>query len=229
MILDISAEMIRILLVLIMITAALIISTRSLSTLISVYSVQSFMIVVVALILWLIIKDNTLLLIAVITLIVKVFIIPGFIRRIQRTIHIRSDIEFCYLNPAGSIVISLIIMILLYLVFSRILHEFATENPLFFLGGITGVSIMLMGLLVTFSRKKAITKVIGYLSMENGVLLFGCFTTELPFIIEFMILIDLIILVLLTTIMTIGIDSSLEEYHKSLITHHLWPSKEADE
>jgi len=225
----ITGELIRILLVLIMITAALIISTRSLSTLIRVYSIQSCMIAVVAVILFLMIEDVTLLLIALITLVVKVFLIPGFIKKIQKTIHIRRDIEFCYLNPAGSIILSLVIMVLLYLVFSRILHEFALQNPLFFLGGISGVSLMLMGLLVTFSRKKAITKVIGYLSMENGVLLFGCFTTELPFIIEFMILIDLVILVLLITILTIGIDSSLEEYHKSLIEHHLWPKQEADE
>ena len=80
---------------------------------------------------------------------------------------------------------------------------------------------MLMGMMVMLSRKRAITKVLGFLSMENGVLLFGMFVTELPFIIEFLIIIDLIILVLLTTILTVGIDSTLEDYHKRLHRFHL--------
>ena len=62
--------------------------------------------------------------------------------------------------------------------------------------------------------------------MENGVLLFGMFVTKLPFIIEFLIIIDLIILVLLTTILTVGIDSTLEDYHKRLHRFHLLQGSE---
>ena len=83
-------------------------------------------------------------------------------------------------------------------------------------GAVIGISLMLMGMMVMLSRKRAITKVLGFLSMENGVLLFGMFVTELPFIIEFLIIIDLIILVLLTTILTVGLDSTLEDYHNRL-------------
>ena len=100
-----------------------------------------------------------------------------------------------------------------------------TGSPLFF-GAVIGISLVLMGMMVTFSRKKAITKVLGYLSMENGVLLFGLFATELPFIIEFLIIIDLVILILLTTILTVGIDSTLEEYHNRLHRFYLWGEQE---
>ncbi|MDD4127668.1 MAG: hydrogenase subunit [Methanomicrobium sp.] len=229
MITGISSDIVRIILVLILISAALIISTRTLSALVRVYSIQSFMIVILACVLWYITGENTLLLIALITLAAKVILIPSFIKRIQKKIHIRRDLEFSYLKPAGSIVVSLGLMLLVYVVFSGVLSEFAEESPLFFLGAVVGVSLVLMGMLVTFSRKKTITKVMGYLSMENGVLIFGCFATELPFIAEVMILIDLIILVILTTILTVGIDSSLEEYHERLIQYHIWPSEEGEQ
>ncbi len=85
---------------------------------------------------------------------------------------------------------------------------------------------MLMGLIAIFSRQLAITKVIGYLSMENGVLLFGLFVTELPFITEFVIMVDLIILVLLTTILTVGMDSSIDSYMNRLKEFHLWSEEE---
>ncbi|MDD3407301.1 MAG: hydrogenase subunit [Methanomicrobium sp.] len=229
MITDISSDFVRIILVLILISAALIISTRTLSALVRVYFVQSLLIAVLACLLWFITGESTLLLIAVITLIAKVILIPLFIRAIQQKIHIRRDLEFSYLKPAGSITVSLGLILLVYVVFSRVLSRFAEENPLFFLGAVVGFSLVLMGMLVTFSRKKTITKVMGYLSMENGVLIFGCFATELPFIAEVMILIDLIILVILTTILTVGIDSSLEEFQERLVKYHIWPAGEDEQ
>ena len=62
-----------------------------------------------------------------------------------------------------------------------------------------------MGMLVIFSRKRIITKIVGYLTMENGVLLFGIFMAELPFIVELLIIIDLIILVILAAVLAFGI------------------------
>lgn len=229
MISEIFSDVVRIILVFILITAALTISTRTLSALVRVYSIQSFLIAILACVLWGMVQEDTLLLIAAITFAVKVILIPSFIGKIQKKINIRRDLEFNYLKPAGSIVVSLGLMLMVYVVFSRVLGNFAVVNPLFFLGAVVGVSLMLMGMLVTFSRKKTITKVMGYLSMENGVLIFGCFATELPLIVEVMILIDLIILVILTTILTVGIDSSLDEYQERLIQYHLWPSEEAKE
>jgi len=83
-----------------------------------------------------------------------------------------------------------------------------------------------MGMLVIFSRRKVITKVIGYLTMENGVLLFGIFVADLPFIIEILIVIDLMILVLLTTILAVGLDSTIEGYHKRLKILKIWSGRE---
>ena len=94
-------------------------------------------------------------------------------------------------------------------------------------GAVIGLSLTLMGMLVMFSRRKVITKALGYLSMENGVLMFGIFVTELPFILEVLIIIDLIILVLLTSILAVGLDSSIEEYRKKIRRLQIWNGGEA--
>jgi hydrogenase-4 component E len=57
---------------------------------------------------------------------------------------------------------------------------------------------------------------VGYLTMENGVLLFGLFLAEMPFIIEVLLVIDLLMLIVLATIMAFGIDSSIEAFHRRL-------------
>ena len=216
---------IKILFVGVIITAAYIITTRNLISLIRVYALQSLALVGIALALYGLEGSLVLLGIALVTFISKVLIIPYFIATIQEKIRIKRDIDFHFLSPTSSLFISLGLMLVIYIVLSRILVEIPVKGNLFFFGAVVGISLMLMGMMVTFSRKKALTKVLGYLSMENGVLLFGLFATELPFIIEFLIIIDLIILVLLTTILTVGIDSTLEQYHNRLHRFYLWDEK----
>lgn len=220
------AGMIKILFVAIIITAACIITTRNLLSGVSAYAAQSLTLVLIALLLWVIEGSPVLLAIAAITFASKVLIIPYFIASIQEKIRIKRDIEFHFLSPTSSLVVSVALMLLVYIALGRVMAESAARDNLFFFGAVLGISLMLMGMMVTFSRKRALTKVLGFLSMENGVLLFGLFVTELPFIIEFLIVIDLIILVLLTTILTVGIDSTLEDYHKRLHRFHLWEEPE---
>jgi hydrogenase-4 component E len=212
---------IRILLVCIIITAAYIISTRNLLTVVSVYSLQSLTLVGIALALYALDGSIILLAIAAVTFVSKVIIIPYFIATIQEKIRIKRDIEFHFLSPTTSLILSMALMLVIYMALSRIMEGTPARESLFFFGAVLGISLMLMGMMVTFSRKRTITKVLGFLSMENGVLLFGMFVTELPFIIEFLIVIDLIILVILTTILSVGIDSTLEDYHKRLHRFHL--------
>jgi hydrogenase-4 component E len=213
---------IRILFVVIIVTAAYIISTRNLLSVVSVYAIQSLTLVLIALALFSLEGSVILLAIAVITFFSKVLIIPYFIATIQERIRIKRDIEFHFLSPTTSLLISMVLILVIYMVLWRIMQETPARESLFFFGAVLGISLMLMGMMVTFSRKRVITKVLGFLSMENGVLLFGLFVTEIPFIIEFLIIIDLIILVLLTTILSVGIDSTLEDYHQRLHRFHLW-------
>jgi len=212
---------IRILLVIVIITTAYIISTRNLITLVTVYAFQSLTLVLMALALYSYEGATVLLAIAVITFISKVLVIPYFIATIQERVRIKRDLQFHYLNPTTSLLVSMALMLFIYIGLSKIMEGTPARESLVFFGAVIGLSLMLMGMMVTFSRKRAITKVLGYLSMENGVLLFGMFVTELPFIIEFLIIIDLIILVMLTTILTVGLDSTLEDYHNRLHRFHL--------
>lgn len=215
-------DIIRVLFAVVIVTAAYIISTRNLLSVVSVYALQSLTLVFMALALYSLEGATVLLWIAAITFVSKVLVIPYFIATIQERIRIKRDIEFHFLSPTTSLLLSMVLILFIYIALANILQGTpARQSLFFFFGAVIGISLMLMGMMVTFSRKRAITKVLGYLSMENGVLLFGMFVTELPFIIEFLIIIDLIILVMLTTILTVGLDSTLEDYHTRLHRFHL--------
>ena len=215
---------IKILFVFVLISAGLIISTRNLSSILTSYTIQSFLLAAVSFLLYLIDGKSQLLLLAGLTLGSKVILIPYFISRIEEKIRIGRDIHFTYLEPTTSLMLSIGLIILSYSSLSKI-FEGLPLSKLFF-GAVIGLSLTLMGMLVVFSRKRVITKALGYLSMENGVLMFGLFVTELPFIIEVLIVIDLIILVILTTILAVGMDSSIEEYREKVRKLQIWTGGE---
>lgn len=217
-------DTIRMLFVFVLVTAAFILISRNISSLLTVYTVQSLLLTLIAVFLYFIQGSQTLLAIAALTLVSKVILIPLFINLIEEKIKISRDMKFNYLEPTASLLVSVALILLSYVFLSGFFNEYVL-GKLFFIGAVIGLSLTLMGMLVIFSRRKVITKVLGYLTMENGVLLFGIFVADLPFIIEILIIIDLMILVLLTTILAIGIDSTIEEYHQRFKRLNIWSGR----
>jgi hydrogenase-4 component E len=211
----------KILFVFILGTAVLTIVRRTFTSLFTVYSVQSWLIAAVAVILFAREHSIVLLFIALLTVAIKGFLIPYVLRRIQKTMKIERDTVYRYLTPVTSIMVSAAIIFLVYASFSKYLVELSSDN-LFLFGAVIGVSLTLIGMLVIFTRQRMITKILGYLTMENGVLLFSLFVSELPFIIEVLIILDLVMLILLSTVLAFGIDNTVEEFHEKLKSFTTW-------
>lgn len=56
------------------------------------------------------------------------------------------------------------------------------------------LATLLLGFLVIVVRRKAVTQVVGYLMLENGVFIFGqALARELPFVVELGILLDVLV------------------------------------
>ena len=209
------SDIIKVIFVFVLGTTALIAMQRTLASLFTIYAVQSWLIAAIALLLYLEDRSVVLLLLALLTVISKAVLIPHVLRRIQSSMNIRRDAEFRYLTPITAMLASAVMIFLVYRVFSHFESAFPGDM-LFFFGAVIGVSLVLMGMMVIFSRKRIITKIVGYLTMENGVLLFGIFMAELPFIVELLIIIDLIILVILAAVLAFGINTTVESFHKKL-------------
>jgi hydrogenase-4 component E len=207
----------QILIVLVMATAAIIIVKRDILSLVKTYAFQSLLLAVMAFLFYTETGSLTLLCLAAIILVSKVLIIPHYMGHVYRRLNIKRDVQFHFLSPITSLIASIFIVLFVYLSFSSLLSELNIFNSkLFFLGATVGISLLFMGMLVIFTRKQTITNIVGYLTMENGVVLFSLFLTELPLLIEILIVIDLIMLTLLATILAFGIDSTIEEFHARL-------------
>lgn len=159
------------------------------------------------------------LVLSVATVALKGFVIPAILLRAMRNVSIRREIE-----PFIGFTTSLILGALatgLSLVFSGSLplldeHREALIVPASF-------ATVLTGFLVLTTRRKAITQVVGYLTLENGIFVFGLTLVHaIPFLVEIGVLLDLFVAIF---VMGIIMDHISREF-SSLSTEHLTSLKE---
>jgi len=85
---------------------------------------------------------------------------------------------------------------------------------------VTAITTMGAGLILLMGRRKAITQVIGYLMMENGIYLIGTALakqTHTQFIVEFAVLLDLIVCVLVMGIVLNNINHAFDDVDTILL------------
>lgn len=136
-------DTIRMLFVLVLVTAAFILFSRNIASLLTVYTVQSLLLTFIAVFLYLIQGSQTLLAIAALTLVSKVILIPLFINSIEAKIKISRDMKFNYLEPTASLLVSMALILLSYVFLSGFFNE-NVLGKLFFIGAVIGLSLTLM-------------------------------------------------------------------------------------
>jgi hydrogenase-4 component E len=123
-----------------------------------------------------------------VTILLKGFAIPAFLVHAMREADIRHEI-----NP----VVGPMTTLLLGAVGTGLAMVFAHRLPLYEGHGVllvvpASLATVWAGFLVLTTRRKAITQVLGYLLLENGIFLFGLLLLEaMPFLVEIGVLLDL--------------------------------------
>lgn len=214
-------ELFKIFMILLVVLTVVIISRRNLISLIDTYALHSLALSVIALLFFLEQGSYVFLYAAILTILSKSLFIPILLKRTQKSMNIYTDLGYHYLKPTSSIFLSLLIIISGFFIFSGI-KDYLGLSPFSYFGVIIGFSLIMIGFMIIFSRIKIITKIIGYLIMENGVVLLSLFIGEMPLLVEFMVLMDLLVLVAITSILGFGMSSSMEEFHAKLNPFHKW-------
>lgn len=156
---------------------------------------------------------------AALTLALKVVFLPWILHRLIRRLSVYWDSE-ALVNPAGTMLIGLLIVVFAFGLAQPIseLASTAMRNSI----GIA-VAVVLLSFLTMITRGKAMSQVVGFLSMENG-LFFGAMsaTYGMPMIVEFGVALDVLVAVLVLGIFFFQI----REQFDSLDLHHLEALKE---
>jgi hydrogenase-4 component E len=135
---------------------------------------------------------------AAITVVLKTLLIPWFLMRVIDRIGIRREIEG-FLNVPASLLVCAGLTVVGYQV-STAFPEGARGVSHHLIG--VALSLLLIGLFLMVTRKKAITQILALLTVENAVFLAAIgVTSGMPFVVELGISFDVILAVLILGIL----------------------------
>lgn len=125
--------------------------------------------------------------VAALLLLLKGLIIPRLLRSMERRFATEQELE-PYVNTATSLVIAGLLVILGYVLLQSVL----TVSTLPTRAGMPlAMGLILVSLFVLISRKKALTQVVGFLMLENGIALLALLGTYgIPLIVELGVFLD---------------------------------------
>ncbi|MEM3852578.1 MAG: hypothetical protein QXP70_06215 [Methanomassiliicoccales archaeon] len=163
--------------------------------------IQSVLIAAISLILGIISHSIDFFILAVLLVVMRGFLVSYFLnRRIPGEIatNFESSVDLPYYFLLDLIFIVISVFIIYYVVFRRFALDgvFQGSDILVF-----PLSLFFQGLFLIASRKSTFAQIIGYVEEENALVLFGLFLIPVPLIIEASVLLDVLVLVVITSIL----------------------------
>jgi hydrogenase-4 component E len=199
-----------------LVSAYLMVGQKALFTTIRLYGVQSLLLAIVATTMAISESRPELLVTAALTVVLKTILIPWFLMRTVDRIGIHREIE-PFLNVPASLLICLGLTVVGYRV-STGFEEGAQQVTHHLIG--VALSLLLIGLFLMVTRKKAITQILALLTVENAVFLVAVgVTTGMPLIVELGIAFDVMLAVLVLGILVQRIVGRFESMDVSRLSN----------
>ena len=126
---------------------------------------------------------------AAVALVVKGIVIPAALHRIVRRLGIHREIEEVLgAGPTMLIGLGLVALsFLLVLPVSGKVSILAREDLAF------ALAVILLGLLMMITRRNAVTQIVGFMSLENGLILAASGAKGMPLVVEFSVAMSILI------------------------------------
>jgi hydrogenase-4 component E len=115
---------------------------------------------------------------AAIALVVKGFIIPFALQRIVRRLDIHREVENV-ISGGPTMLLGLALVALAILLLQPSEGSVLTREDLAF-----ALAVILLGLLMMITRRNAVTQIVGFMSLENGLVLAATGSRGMPLVVE---------------------------------------------
>ncbi|MBW6456917.1 MAG: hypothetical protein K0A98_13635 [Trueperaceae bacterium] len=146
--------------------------------------------------------------IAGVTIVVKAILLPWLLLRVVRKIQIRREIEPVFpIN--GTLVVAAGIVVLAFHLTASLgpVRQAITGNAL-----PVGIALILMGVLVMATRRKALVQMVGLFASENGIFFTAMAVSQgMPLIIEIGVILDVVLGALVMGILVLRVRSSVND------------------
>ena len=151
--------------------------------------------------------DHELYVVAVVLFILKVLVIPYYLNRMEKRFGDQRELQ-PYVNVASSLILAGLLVLLAY----AITRPLVLVSELPTRGGMPlAMGLIFVGLFVVITRKKAMTQIIGFLVLENGIALLAVLGTfGIPIIVELGVFLDVLMGFLVMQVFVYHIHTTFE-------------------
>ncbi len=165
--------------------------------------VQSTLIAIISFILGFIDHSLDFFILGILLIFLRGFLISYFLEQKipgRSSINYEPNVNLAYYFLMDLMFIVISVFIIFYLVFSglRVAGILGGTDVLVF-----PLTLFFQGLFLIASRKSTFTQIIGYVEEENGLVLFAIFLLPVPIIIEASVFLDVLALVVITSIVVV--------------------------
>jgi hydrogenase-4 component E len=216
---SIGAQLIDLCSALLLLTCFAIVAQRRLSACVDLFALQSAFLVLTAALVASLTGNRHIYIAAGLTGIIKVIIIPRVLRKVIDRLNVKRELMMYVNVPTGLLICGGLVMLAFFIAQPIIpLGSLLTRDSL-----AIALAIVLIGLFTMIARQKAVTQLVGFLVLENGLFLGATAATYgMPLIVELGVFFDVLIATLLAGIYT----NRLQDAFDSVDTDRLTVLKE---
>jgi hydrogenase-4 component E len=174
--------------------AFLLIARGDLRGQVRLFAAQSFFVSLLAAVIAVFARSAELFAVALGLALLKMFIIPAILNRAVSRIGLQRAVAPYLGTPAALLVCGVLVSIAFY-----VMAPITRSNPLPTADAVpVAFAGVLIGVFITVIRRRALTQILGFLMLENGVFLLALLVTYgVPFIVEIGVFLDVLVAVLI--------------------------------
>lgn len=214
-----SGQLINLCAAVILLLAFAMLAQRRVTHLIDLFALQGLTLFLSTLIMALKTGQTHLYYSAGLTLALKALLLPWILHRLVRKLHVKSEVE-ALINIPTTMLVGIVLVVIAFNVALPISNLSSSIAR-----GMLGIALaaVMLAFLMMITRRKAITQVVGFLAMENGLFLAATSATYgMPMVVELGIALDVLVGVIILGVFFFQIRDQFD----SLDIHHMEKLKE---
>lgn len=213
---DIGSQLVNLSSALLLLTSFAIVAQRQLPACVNLFILQSVFLALIAALVAFLTDIHHIYIAAVLTLVIKAVAIPLIFKRVLVRWNVQRELEMNVNVPAGLLICGALVIVAFFIIKPIIpLGFLLTRDSL-----AIALAIVLIGFFMMIARKQAMTQIIGFLVMENGLFLGATASAYgMPLIVELGVFFDVLVGALIIGIYTNQLQDALDSVDPSSSRH----------
>jgi hydrogenase-4 component E len=212
---DIASQMVDLCAALLLLTCFAIVAQRRLSACVDLFALQSVFLAVTAALVAFLTGIHHIYIAALLTVIIKVIVIPRILKKVIERLNVTRELVLNVNIPPSLLICGALVILAFYITQPIISLGFLlTKDSL-----AIALAIVLIGFFTMIARKKAVTQVVGFMVMENGLFLGATAAAYgMPLIVELGVFFDVLVAGLIIGIFTHRLQDTFDSVDTSKLT-----------